>query len=224
MATVSDRLKGHSVLLKARVMISSPSCQSTKSYFAHGAKSQCPAMTWTAICEPPTRASEVDSGSIRETFADVPAAKITADLQPLPYGSPPSSFFVPARCGFYCPACPAFRSFHEREIQHHSVKVHGHNTWPTEVQKNACYLQGWIKRRIVQSTRYWIVDTSVESSPCCPHNHDQSNSPQQDAEAELLELEAEEEDRLCRDPEIVIHDDLETDEDSEWLRACNWAT
>jgi hypothetical protein len=114
--------------------------------------------------------------------------------------------------------------FMNAKIRHHSVKVHGHNTRPTEVQKNACYLQGWIKRRVVQSTRYWIVDTSVESSPCCPHNHDQSSSPQQDAEAELLELEAEEEDRLCRDPEIVIHDDLETDEDSEWLRACNWAT
>jgi hypothetical protein len=158
--------------------------------------------------------------SIRDAFADVPAARITADLQPLPDGSPPSSFLVPARRGFYCPACPTFRSFHEREIRHHSIKVHRHNIKPTEVQKNACYLQGWIKRRVVQSTRYWIVDMSVESSPCCPDNHDQSNSPQQDAEAELLELEAEEEDRLCRDPEIVIHDDLETDEDSEWLRAC----
>jgi hypothetical protein len=77
--------------------------------------------------------------SIREAFADVPAARITADLQPLPDGSPPSSFLVPARRGFYCPACPTFRSFHEREIRHHSVKVNGHNTRPTEVQKNACY-------------------------------------------------------------------------------------
>lgn len=37
-------------------------------------------------------------------------------------------------------------------------------------------------------------------------------------------MEAEEEKRLCREPEIIIHEDLETDEDSEWLRACNRAT
>jgi hypothetical protein len=110
--------------------------------------------------------------SICETFADVPAARITADLQPLPNGSPPSSFLVPARRGFYYPSYPTFRSFHEREIRHHSIKVHRHNIRPTEVQKNACYLHGWIKRRVVQSTRYWIVDTSVESSLCCPDNRD----------------------------------------------------
>jgi hypothetical protein len=48
--------------------------------------------------------------SIRVTFTDVPAAKFTADLQPLPDGSPSSSFLVPARCSFYCPACTTFRS------------------------------------------------------------------------------------------------------------------
>jgi hypothetical protein len=63
MATVSDRLKGHSVLLKAQITFSSPSCQSTTSCFAHGAKLQCPAMTWTAISEPPTRASESRLGN-----------------------------------------------------------------------------------------------------------------------------------------------------------------
>jgi hypothetical protein len=57
-ATVSDRLMGHSALLKARTTVSSPSCQSTKSCFAHSAKLQCPAMTWKAIFEPPIRASE----------------------------------------------------------------------------------------------------------------------------------------------------------------------
>jgi hypothetical protein len=63
---------------------------------------------------------------------------------------------------------------------------------------------------------------SDESTTCCPDSHDQSDDPQHDAEAELLALEAEEENRLCRDPEIVIHEDLETDEDSEWLCSCNW--
>lgn len=69
--------------------------------------------------------------SIREAFADVSAARITGDLQPLPDGSPPSAFLLPARRGFYCPACPTFRSFDEREIRNHSVKVHGRNTTPT---------------------------------------------------------------------------------------------
>jgi hypothetical protein len=65
---------------------------------------------------------------------------------------------------------------------------------------------------------------SAESTTCCPDSHDQSNRPQRDAEAELLVLEAEEENRLCQAPESVIHEDLETDEDSEWLRSCNWAS
>ena len=56
---------------------------------------------------------------------------------------------------------------------------------------------------------------SAESTTCCPDRHDQSNDPKHDPEAELLALEAEEENRLCRDPEVVIHEDLETDEDSE---------
>jgi hypothetical protein len=90
--------------------------------------------------------------SIRETFADVPAAKFTADLQPLPDGSPPSSFLVPARCGFYCPACPTFRSFHEREIRHHSVKVHGHNTKPTEVAEE------------------YMLLTRLDQETCCPEH------------------------------------------------------
>jgi hypothetical protein len=56
---------------------------------------------------------------------------------------------------------------------------------------------------------------SAESTICCPDSYDQSNDPQQDAEAELLALKVEEENRLSRDPEIVIYEDLETDEDSE---------
>lgn len=43
------------------------------------------------------------------------------------------------------------------------------------------------------------------------------------AEAELLKLEMEEETRIRKDPDIVIDEDLETDENSDWLRACNWA-
>jgi hypothetical protein len=58
---------------------------------------------------------------------------------------------------------------------------------------------------------------SAEPIPCYPDNHDQPKDPQQGAEAELLELEAEEENSLCRDPAVVIHGDLRTDEDSGWL-------
>jgi hypothetical protein len=37
-------------------------------------------------------------------------------------------------------------------------------------------------------------------------------------------LKTEEENRLGREPEIAMHEDLKTDEDNEWLRACNWAS
>lgn len=45
-----------------------------------------------------------------------------------------------------------------------------------------------------------------------------------DAYAELIELEAEEDNRIRQDPEIAILEDLETDENSEWLRACGWVS
>jgi hypothetical protein len=153
--------------------------------------------------------------SVRETFASVPAARATANLQSLPDGSPLSSFLIPPRRGFHCPTCSTFRSLHEHEIRHHSVKVHGHKVKPAEVQKNAYYIQGWVKRRIAQSTRYWIVDMSAGPTLCCPDDRDQSDGTRYDAEAELLALEAEEENRLCREPEITMHEDLETDEDNE---------
>lgn len=67
------------------------------------------------------------------------------------------------------------------------------------------------------------MDTSAESAPCCPHDRDQPDDSRYDAEAELLALEAEEENKLRQEPEIAIHEDLETD-DNEWLSACNWAS
>lgn len=90
--------------------------------------------------------------SIRDTFTGIPVARITADLQPLPDGSSPSSFLIPPRRGFYCLSCSSFRSPHEREIRNHTIKIHGYKIKPAEVQKNACYLQGWVKRRIAQNT------------------------------------------------------------------------
>jgi hypothetical protein len=61
--------------------------------------------------------------SVREISADIPAARIMADLRPLPDGFSPTSFLTPPRGGFYCPYCSTFRSLHERKIRHHSVKV-----------------------------------------------------------------------------------------------------
>lgn len=62
---------------------------------------------------------------------------------------------------------------------------------------------------------------SAESILCCSDDRNQLNGLKHNVETELLALEVEEENRLCRESEIAIHQDLETDEDSEWLRACN---
>jgi hypothetical protein len=43
-----------------------------------------------------------------------------------------------------------------------------------------------------------------------------------DVEAELLQLEIGEETRIRKDAEIAIEEDLETDENNDWLRACGW--
>jgi hypothetical protein len=105
--------------------------------------------------------------------------RFTADLQPLSDGSPPSSFLVPASTAQHVRHFAPFTNVRfDTTVSECSVKVYGHNIKPTEVQKNACSLQGWMKRRVVQSTRYWTVDMSAESTTCCPDSHDQSNDPQ----------------------------------------------
>jgi hypothetical protein len=92
--------------------------------------------------------------SIRERFGHVPTARTTADLQPLPDNSPPLSFLIPPREGYRCPYCPTYRSLHETELRRHSSKIHDRKIRPSDVEKHACYLQGWIKRHVVQTKRY----------------------------------------------------------------------
>jgi hypothetical protein len=88
--------------------------------------------------------------SIRETFTDVPEMRSTTDLQPLPNGSPPSSFLVPASTAQNVRYFAPFTNVRfVTTVSECSIKVYGYNTKPTEVQKNACYLQGWIIRRVV---------------------------------------------------------------------------
>lgn len=130
------------------------------------------------------------------------------DLQPLPDGSLPLSFLLPPRQGFLCPHCPEFRTLHEREVRHHSIKAHDRRVKPREVQKHACHLQGWIRRHARLSKRYWIVDTNASPGVCCSIVSHEPVEVLHDAEVEQRKLEAEEEERIRQDPEAAIHEDL----------------
>ncbi len=161
--------------------------------------------------------------SLHEKFEQLPTIQTTADLQPLPDGSPPLSFLIPPREGYRCPHCAVFRTLHETELRRHSSKAHNLKIKPSDVEKHVCYLQGWIKRHVVQAKRYWVVDMDAASVSCCEGQHSEPTEIVCGAEAELLKLETEEETRIRKDPEVVIDEDLETDENSDWLRACGWA-
>lgn len=161
--------------------------------------------------------------AIHEKFEQIPKAKTTADLRPLPDNSPPLSFLIPPREGYRCPYCPTYRSLHETELRRHSSKVHDRKIKPRDVEKHACYLQGWIKRHVVQAKRYWVVDIDVPPVLCCQGEHHGPPEVVHNPEAELLRLETEEETRIRKDPEIAINEDLEADENCEWLRASGWA-
>jgi hypothetical protein len=112
---------------------------------------------------------------------------------------------------------------HETELRRHSSKIHDRKIRLSDVEKHACYLQGWIKRHVVQTKRYWIVDIDATPVSYYQEEHHGSTEAIYDAEAELLKLETEEETRIRKDPEIAINEDLETDENNEWLRASGWA-
>lgn len=154
---------------------------------------------------------------LRERFEQLPTVETTADLQPLPDGSPPLSFLIPPRKGYCCPYCPTYRTLHETELRRHGSKVHDCKIKPRDVEKHACYLQGWIKRHVVQAKRYWVVDMDAISVSCCQGGHPEPPEVVCNAEAELLKLEMEEETRIRKDPDIVIDGDLESDENSDWL-------
>jgi hypothetical protein len=160
---------------------------------------------------------------LRERFEQLPTVKTTADLQPLPDGSPPLSFLILPREAYCCPYCPTYRTLHETELRRHGSKVHDCKIKPRDVEKHACYLQGWIKRHVVQAKRYWVVNMDAISVSCCQGGHPEPPEVVCDAEAELMKLEMEEETRIRKDPDIVIDEDLETDENSDWLCAFGWA-
>ena len=72
------------------------------------------------------------------------------------------------------------------------------------------YLQGWIKRRVVQTKRYWVVNMDAVPVACCEDQHHESTKVVCDAEVELSMLEVEEETRIRKDPSTVIGEDLDT--------------
>jgi hypothetical protein len=83
-----------------------------------------------------------------------------------------------------------------------------------EQSKYVCFLQSWT----VYSPQYWVVNRkeNSERDPPTPDQHPVTEQEQ------LLCLEAEEEARLLDEQTVALDRELEHDENTEWLRGCEW--
>jgi hypothetical protein len=80
-----------------------------------------------------------------------------------------------------------------------------------------CYLQSWTK----YSPKYWVVDQNDSSG-----QHRSQEEAHRTSESEhLTRVEDEEEERrFDNEPDVVALDaELEHDENTEWLRGCEWS-
>jgi len=160
-----------------------------------------------------------------ETFKDVPAARTVAELEPCLDGSPPLSFLLPPQPGYFCPVCKACRTIDWDRLRQHVNQAHKLPLSQLRKGDLSCSLQRWTVGQGHSSSMPWIVDPESRSTTCCAADEDATNSDEATpAERTLAEMEADEEAWLCREHEQApaVDDDLETDENSDWLRGCGW--
>ena len=146
-----------------------------------------------------------------------------ADVVPLPEGSSPLEFLAPPVPGYFCPCCDFTTinwdvlGLHFRQTQ----CARGHKTR----EDFLCFLQRWVSfRRNVGGT--WRVrrakptdQSEIKAAQCWDH-HDMDDA----ATTALLQMEAEEEARLLREEHefMSLSNELEHDENTDWLRGCGW--
>ena len=80
--------------------------------------------------------------------------------------------------------------------------------------KYACFLQSWT----TYSQKYWVVNREVDSEQEAPLGQLHPVTEQEN----ILRLEAKEEARLLEEQMTSLDRELEHDENTEWLRGCEW--
>jgi hypothetical protein len=117
-------------------------------------------------------------------------------------------------------------------LQTHAKKEHGINVRKLlrEKAKSSCFLQRWTSCSREASSKYWIVDKHLASNQEALGNiHSLQDSHMQhmqlcgEADA-LMRIEAEEEQRLLIEQgnSMALDEELEHDENTDWLRGCPW--
>lgn len=155
-------------------------------------------------------------------FDGMPAAQSFEHLVPRPDGSAPLSYLLPPVPGFCCPHCTEKKTINwDRMRQHAKVK---HNITAPECLRDQsrykCYLQSWT----TYSPKHWVTSQGNSSSQQAIQEQPYSTSEEEHL-VRMEEEEEEEEERFYGEGSVVALDaELEHDENTEWLRGCEWPT
>lgn len=162
------------------------------------------------------------------TFRNIPVAKTFEDLKPRKDGSPPLRYLTPPVEGFQCKKCLGYKTVNWGALQRHAREKH--NIRGCQKRDHTCFLQKWTIRNGYGFGSYWVVDISKGAiSPQVATYLGATASelyrPSTEDEA-LMQMEAEEEERLQEEHHeaIALDEELEHDENSDWLRGCGWPT
>ncbi|PVI03267.1 hypothetical protein DM02DRAFT_625972 [Periconia macrospinosa] len=167
-------------------------------------------------------------------YEGLPVSQSDDDIRPLPDGSPLLEFLAPPAQGFACQC--SFKTISCDGYRKHLKKVHN-ESWTSAKRKVAeCFLQKWAPPKSSFPYQYWRVDaTSIgpagQAEKCGDlqqqNGRDVTGTPEVTGDPELdavLKMEAEEEARLAciGQKEMTIAEELEHDENTDWLRGCGW--
>lgn len=166
--------------------------------------------------------------TILAQFDGLPAAQKIDDLQPRKDGSAPLSYLAPPTRGFRCLYCLGFKTVNWDKMRQHAKKEHSINATACTKEKRTseCFLQSWTNYNM----KYWVVAElgPPNEAPSDPHSGPQlslqhSMHPPSEEEA-LMRMEAEEEQRLLSEQSnsVALDEELDHDENTEWLRGCEW--
>lgn len=166
---------------------------------------------------------------IKAQFEGLPTAQTHGDFQPRTDGSAPLDYLLPPAPGFRCLHCANLRTINWVVLRKHAKKEHkiDAKTLSREKAESSCFLQRWTSCSREASSKYWIVDKELAlSQEKLDDNHRLPKSHMQlsdDADA-LMRIEAEEDQRLLNEQinSLALDEELEHDENTDWLRGCAW--
>ena len=163
-------------------------------------------------------------------FATTTALSTWDDILPQPDHSPPLKCLLDPIPGFRCPYCPNFRSPSPDCFRQHVSLCHADQPKvDLKLCTIRCHLQAWTNRLTYR--RYWTVDSTHIAvgprtlEPLQPHRDDLPTlHRRQESIDDILQAEDEEESRLLEEQHNVpaFTQELEQDENTDWLRGCEW--